>query len=292
MQSATAGCTLLSHGLERLLRGQRKGKGGNDASIEAVESARGVRDSGGLPGRRRRTRSGRGRYPCRGGSIAAGTYKSLTVTGFCAVDSGSVTVLHDVTVTSTGGLDGTWAGSTLTVGHDLVVQQGGSAVLGCDPEQAPCNPAPSPPDVNPATVTDTINGNVRSTGAMYLVIHDDVIGGNVSVSGGTASYDCSAFAFTDFALDSIGGNVRITGLRTCWDGLGHDSIGGNVIFDNNITLIVEPPPVGPDGNLLGDNIIGGNLSCSGNSPTPHLSDAIPTPNTVAGKTRGQCVGEV
>lgn len=218
---------------------------------------------------------------CSGGSIAGGTYKSLTVTGICAIDSGDVNVLHDVTVTSTGGLDGTHPGSTLTVGHDLVVEQGGSAFVGCNSDDG-CG----------GTVTDTIMGKVRSTGAMYLVIHHDVIGGNVSVSGGTASYDCSAFAFTDFAFDSIGGNVRINGLRTCWDGLSHDSIGGNVTFDNNVTLIVEPPPVGADGNELGDDTIGGNLSCYGNSPTPHLSDAFPVPNRVGGKTRGQCVGEV
>jgi hypothetical protein len=218
---------------------------------------------------------------CSGGSIAGGTYKSLTVTGFCLIDSGDVNVLHDVTVTSTGTLDGTHPGSTLTVGHALVVGQGGSALLGCNSDDG-CG----------GTVSDTIMGDVRSTGAMYLVLHNDAIGGNVSVSGGSAAYDCSAFAFTDFAFDGISGNVRITGLRTCWDGLAHNSIDGNVIFDNNVTLIVEPPPVGPDGNELGDDTIGGNLSCFGNSPTPHLSDAIPTPNSVGGKTRGQCVGEV
>jgi hypothetical protein len=222
-----------------------------------------------------------GTATCSGGSISGGTYKSLTVTGFCAIDSGDVNVLHDVTVTATGGLDGGHAGSALAVGHDLVVEQGGSAILGCNLDDG-CG----------GIVTDTILGNLRSTGAMFLVIHHDVIAGNVSVDGGSTVYDCSNFAFTDFSFDSIGGNARITGLRTCWDGFAHDSIGGNVNFDNNVTTIVEPPPVGPDGNELGDDSIGGNLSCFGNSPTPHLSDAIPAPNRVGGNTRGQCVGEV
>jgi hypothetical protein len=218
---------------------------------------------------------------CSGGSIAGGTYKSLTVTGFCAIDSGNVNVLHDVTVTSTGGLGGTYPGSTLTVGHDLVVEQGGSAFLGCNADDG-CG----------GTVSDTIMGNVRSIGAMYLVIHNDAIGGNVSVSGGSAVYDCSAFAFTDFDRNSIGGNASITGLNTCWDGFSNNTVGGNVRHENNIAIIVEPPPVGADGNFVGGNTIAGNLTCFGDSPTPHLSDLAPVPNTVAGKTRGQCVGEV
>jgi hypothetical protein len=218
---------------------------------------------------------------CSGGSIAGGTYKSLTVTGSCAIDSGDVNVLHDVTVASTGGLDGTHPGSTLTVGHDLVVDQGGSAFLGCNADDG-CG----------GTVSDTIIGNVRSTGAMFLVIHDDAIRGNVSVRGGSAVYDCSAFAFTDFDRNSIGGNARIIGLNTCWDGFSNNTVGGNVRHEDNVAIIVEPPPVGADGNFVGGNTIGGNLTCFGDSPAPHLSDEDPVPNVVAGKTRGQCVGEV
>lgn len=219
---------------------------------------------------------------CSGGSIAGGTYKSLTITGQCAIDSGNVNVLHSVTVTSTGGLDATHPGSTLTVGHDLVVAQGGSALLGCNADDGCAG----------GTVSDTIMGNVRSTGAMFLVLHNDTIGGNVSVSGGTAVYDCSAFAFTDFDRNSIGGNASVTGLNTCWDGFSNNTVGGNVRHENNVAIIVEPPPIGADGNFVGGNTIGGNLTCSGDSPTPHLSDAVPVPNTVSGKTRGQCVGEV
>ena len=35
-----------------------------------------------------------GNGTCSGGSVAAGTYQSLTVTGFCSVDSGAVTVTN------------------------------------------------------------------------------------------------------------------------------------------------------------------------------------------------------
>jgi hypothetical protein len=220
-------------------------------------------------------------FTCNGGSVPGGTYVNLTVTGFCAIASGDVTVEHDVTVTATGALIGRVAGSTLTIGHNLVVGQGGSALLGCLADDD-CGGA----------FSDKINGSVMSTGAMFLVIHNDVISGQVSVSGGSAKYDCSNFAFTDFDVNKIGGNVSITGLNTCWDGFSNNAVGGSVLFDNNVTLIVEAPPVGPDGNFVGGNVIGGSLSCSGNSPTPHLSDEVPIPNSVSGHTVGQCVGEV
>jgi hypothetical protein len=227
-----------------------------------------------------------GNFTCSGGPIPAGTYVNLTVTGFCAIASGNVTVDHDVTVTGAGGLAATFPKSTFTVGHDFIVEQGGSAFLGCLADDGPPGPCVG------ATVSATINGSIRSTGAMFLVLHNDTIGGQVSVSGGSAKYDCSNFAFTDFDVNKIGGNVSISGINACWDGFSNNKVGGNVFFNNNVTLIVEAPPVGADGNFVGGNTIGGSLSCSGNSPTPHLSDAVPIPNSVSGHTMGQCVGEI
>jgi hypothetical protein len=230
-----------------------------------------------------------GSYTCPGGSVPAGSYRNLTITGFCAVNAGDVTVANNVTVTPTGGLDGTWAGSTLTVGRNLIVESGGTVFLGCNTKD-PCSNDPDPGHPTLST-NHVISGSVVSTGAPFLVIHNDSIGGSVSVDGGGVTYDCSNFAFTDFDVNTIGGNVSISGLRTCWDGFANNVVGGNVDFENNIATIVEPPPVGADGNLVGGNTIARNLSCSGNSPTPHLSDETPVPNSVGGNTSGQCVGE-
>ena len=228
-------------------------------------------------------------FTCSGGSVPAGSYRNLTITGFCTINAGDVTVANNVIVTPTGGLDGSWAGSTLTVGRNLNVESGGSVFLGCDTTD-PCS---NDPDQNNPTLSTNhvIHGSVVSTGAPFLVIHHDTIGGGVSVDGGGVTYDCSNFAFTDFDVNSIGRNVSISGLRTCWDGFSNNKVGGNVSFVNNVATIVEPPPVGPDGNFLGGNTIARNLSCSGNSPTPHLSDETPIPNSVGGNTSGQCVGE-
>lgn len=225
-----------------------------------------------------------GATTCGGGAITPGSYSVLTITGFCAVNAGDVTVANNLVVTSTGGLDGTWAGSTLTVGRNLVVETGGIVFLGCDTADA-CSNDPNQ-DTPTLSTSHVIHGNIVSSGAMFLVIHHDTIGGGVSVGGGGVSYDCSSFAFTDFDQNGIGRNVSISGLSTCWDGFANNTVGGNVNFANNITSI-------DDGNLLGGDTIGKNLSCFGNSPTPHLSDGpSPAPNSVTGNTSGQCVGEV
>src|SRR4249920_1694704 len=65
--------------------------------------------------------SGHGASTCAGGSVAPGSYASLTVTGICNVDAGNVTVHGDLTIRPGGGLNAGFGGSTLKVGRDLVV---------------------------------------------------------------------------------------------------------------------------------------------------------------------------
>ena len=70
---------------------------------------------------------------CAGGSIAAGTYGSLTITGLCTVELGNVVVVRDVTVAPGGGLEAVFSGSNLIVERNLVVGAGGVLALGCSP---------------------------------------------------------------------------------------------------------------------------------------------------------------
>src|SRR5450631_3892374 len=70
---------------------------------------------------------------CAGGSIAAGTYGSLTITGLCRVDSGNVEVERDVTVAPGGGLEAVFSGSNLRIEHNLVIGAGGLLAFGCSP---------------------------------------------------------------------------------------------------------------------------------------------------------------
>lgn len=222
---------------------------------------------------------------CSGGPIAAGTYSSITVTGFCAPDTGTVTVLKGLTIAPGGAFASADATSTVTIGGSVDVKKGGLLILGCGPTNDTLCSDPS------VASSDTIVGNLRSEGGSLLIIHYDTIGGNVDVHGGGGGLSCDNLPgtptppFIDFDHNSIGGNASETDLRTCWSGFSNNEIGGNVDYTNNQTA-------DGDGNFVGGNTVGRNLSCSGDSPTPHLSDFAPVPNSVAGHTSGQCVGEI
>ena len=76
---------------------------------------------------------------CPGGSIAPGTYDDVTVTGFCTVDSGSITVRHDLVVKAGAALIALFGASNVTVRHDLEVEKNGVLALGCGfPSDSTC----------------------------------------------------------------------------------------------------------------------------------------------------------
>jgi hypothetical protein len=219
---------------------------------------------------------------CAGGTVAPGTYNNLTITGFCAADGGNVTVKNNVHITSTGGLEALFASSKVTVGNNLIIDRGGLLALGCDPDELACMDNPD------ATTADRVGRNIIADGAVLMIVHDNHIGGNVLQSGGGGGFSCSELfpngppAYTDYANNVIGGQASVTGLRTCWAGFSHNTVGGNVHLTDNQTAL-------DDGNLVDGNHIRGNLACSGNTPAPHLSDT-PTKilNVVGRKASGQC----
>ncbi len=200
-----------------------------------------------------------------------------------------MTVKRNLTVASGAGLASLVASSRLTVKGNVEVQAGAVFWIGCGTSvlnDATC------PDKPSATSTDSIGRNLDTSGAALVVVHFSSIGGNVEMNGGGGGLTCANLAsvpvtpaFVDFEYASIGRNAAVTGLRTCWDGVSDSTIGGNVDFSNNQTVI-------GDGNFVDGNTIARNLSCFGNSPTPHLSDVFPIPNSVSGHTAGQCVGEI
>jgi hypothetical protein len=220
---------------------------------------------------------------CAGGSIASGTYRSLTITGLCLVDSGKVVVERDVTVAPGGGLEAVFSGSNLIVERNLDIEAGGLLALGCSPLLGDfvCmnNPAGSTHHV--------IDGNIVATGAVLMIVHNDKIVGNVNQTGGGGGLTCNPLfpngppPYTDYNGDKIGGSVTVSGLHTCWDGFLGNTVWGSVRWNNNTTVI-------PDGNLMGTNTVHEDLNCFNNSPLPHLSDITPLPNTVFDIARGQC----
>src|SRR5215510_3160105 len=71
---------------------------------------------------------------CSGGSVAAGSYSSLTISGFCTVDAGTVNVATNLPVAPGGELVAAFGGSDVHVGGNVTVQSNGVLILGCEPE--------------------------------------------------------------------------------------------------------------------------------------------------------------
>jgi hypothetical protein len=221
---------------------------------------------------------------CAGGPIAAGTYPSLTISGFCLVVAGDVNVTGNVSVTSGGVLFAAFAGSTLSIGQNLLVGAGGIAVLGCEPEAFPCFNGPG-------ITNDTVSGNVVGDGALMMLLHHNKIGGGLVQSAGGGGVNCSTFpfgpppngppAYSTYEDNVINGNANIQGLRTCWAGFIRNTVGGNVNYDNNVTF-------DEDGNEVVTDTIAGTLNCVANDPAVQFGDSGGIPSTVGGQVHGQC----
>ena len=244
---------------------------------------------------------------CSGGSIAAGIYSNLNIAGTCAVDSGSVTVQHNLTVLPgatlvavTGGIDGFGSppplSSDLTVGGNLDVQAGAVLYLGCEPVYNPCPNDPTVPQFPAAGGTyltqHTVGGNLTAENALTVVIHRTTVLGNITMNGGGGGVSCLSAVpglgfppYGDLEDVTAGGNVTITGWQSCWLGMFRVTASNNVSLTGNTTA-------DPDGNEIAHNTVLGNLSCSGNVPANQAGDSAGGKNVVLGRASGQCAGLV
>jgi len=228
-------------------------------------------------------------YTCSGGSIPAGTYASLTVTGVCAVDSGSVNVTNDATVEHGAALLAAFGGSDLAVGGDLLVRNNAILVLGCEPEAFIC--FNDPDQVNGTLATnDSIGHDLKANNALSVLAHHNTIGHDASVNGGGGGAGpsiCDSGAlfggppFGTFEDNTIGHDASINGFHSCWLGFFRNTVSNDVNYNGNKTA-------DPDGNEVETNTIGGDLSCNGNTPAPQVGDSGGAPNVVSGHVRGQC----
>ena len=221
------------------------------------------------------------------GLIAPGTYSSLTVVGFClGPPSGNVIVKGDVTVAKGAALaanypafapgapegDANWlVKGSIAVGH------GGTLLFGCEPAVGCVN-----------TTFDTVKGNVDANGALGVILHSSIIGGNVSYEGGGGGVNCTPgfgpFSFgvySDAEDDVINGSLTVRGLRSCWFGefrniiMGNNTVTGNRFAD-------------PDATEIANNEVFGSLACLNNVPDAQFGDSVQPPNVVIGAIRGEC----
>jgi hypothetical protein len=217
-----------------------------------------------------------GAVTCHGGTIASGTYKSLRIVGVCAVPTGGRVRVRGRVVVAPHGVLNAVSLSTFNVGGSVIVGDDAIAGLGCSSE-AGCS----------SLTNDHIGGNLTATGATAVVVQQERIAGNATIRGGGGNMNCTSTVFfggpyfSTIEDSSVGGNIRIQAIHSCWFGMFRLHVGGNVTVTGN--------RMGdPDGNEITTNTIGGNLACFNNSPKAQFGDAAPVPNIVGGKKLGEC----
>jgi hypothetical protein len=247
-----------------------------------------------------------GTTTCAGTSISSpgvltGTVNSnVLVKGICVVNAGPAVVTGDVTVTPGSVLVSAFGmhSSSLSVKGNIYVRAGATAVLGCEPGHFTCidDPNPSKPTLSSHLA---VGLDMRSNGALGDVVHNFTIGGDVIQTGGGGGFNCTpqgvfkAFGspvYSAYEDGSVGGDVRVSSVQSCWMGLARVQVGNTVVFSQN--KLADPDAI----EILANNITG-NLICRGNSRTwnsgdanpPHLFPRIPQPNTVGRNRKGQCV---
>ncbi len=227
------------------------------------------------------------------GTLAGGTYASVTVTGVCQADAGQVVVTGDLSVAPGAALVAAFAHnasgpgtSGVTVDGNVTVGSGATMLLGCLPNYFPCIDDPG----GTLSSADTIKGSLDATDAFGVVVHNTTVGGDVVQTGGGGGLSCNptgifaAFnspVYSDYEDNTIGGNIRLTGLTSCWLGAIRDNVGGSATFADN-------KMADPDASENLSNHIAGNLLCSGNSPVVQYGDSGDAANVVGGFATGEC----
>jgi hypothetical protein len=229
--------------------------------------------------------------------VLAGSYANVVVAGVCFVNGGAATIAGDLIIAPTGALNATFAlndmtgtgTSSLTVNHDVVVQRGGVLVMGCEPNFSECS---DDTDTNGGVLTgeNTVHGNLFALGSLGVVVHASTIGGNVFEQGGGGGVNCTpsgvfaAFgspAYSDYEDNTIGGNLAVIGLQTCWLGSLRNTVGGSLVDIGN-------KMADPDAGEVLQNTVHGNIACFANSPAVQFGDSGAAPNIVSGFAFGQC----
>ncbi len=247
-------------------------------------------------------------YVCSGGAVPAGNYRSVVIKGLCYASAGNVSIRGDLSVAPGALFDTITAGdptsspivpATVSVGGNVVVGKGGVLLFGCSPNITCTAP--------PAITYDSIRGNVTAYGAQGVVLHSASVGGSVSViggGGGTAADTCNSQVagaplvtnlepwsedpilnftpvYTDVEDTTIGGNLTVVGLDTCWLGTLRNQIQGSARFFHNSFG-------DPDAMEVNSNFVQGNMACVHNTPAVQFGDGGSGTNLVGGHAVGEC----
>jgi hypothetical protein len=239
------------------------------------------------------------------GVLTGRHHSDVVVKGACEVNAGRAFVGGDLTLRPGAVLIAAFAlndrtgqgSSSLTVAGDLRVGAGAAMVLGCDPSSFPCL---DDPNQNAPTLSshDRIFGDLTAIRALGVVVHNVSVRDDVTQRGGGGGVTCTPsgiFAqfqspvYSTYEDSSVGGTIRVSGVRSCWMGLIRLHVHESMIVRNN--KLADPDAIEINANHIADD-----LSCRGNSMVwdsadlgPNLFPRKPQPNTVGGERHGQCV---
>jgi hypothetical protein len=238
--------------------------------------------------------------------VLTGTFTGdVVVKGACEVNAGPAVVDGNLTLRGGSALlaafalnDKTGHGkSSLTVHGDLQVSANATLLLGCNPANFACldDPHQHKPTLSMHAV---VGKDLVSQRPLGVIVHNTSIGGNLTQFGGGGGTNCTpkgvfklfnSPVYSTYEVGSVGGNVFVTGVRSCWMGLVSLKVGGDMRIRNN--ELADPDAI----EILANHITG-DLVCRGNSMTWDSEDIgnslfprKPLPNTVGGKRAGQCV---
>jgi hypothetical protein len=233
--------------------------------------------------------------------VLAGFYAgNVVVTGVCDVDGGAALITGNLTLAPGSALNAAFAEndvamkgkSSLTVFGNVSVGSGAILVMGCEEEYFSCIDNPD------ASSQDQVNGYVEANQALTVIIHDSTINGNLTYNGGGGGLSCDipdSGILAPPALDSppyfdaedntVGGNLSITDLQTCWMGALRNHVRGDLVDSNNTMG-------DPDGDEVLANVISGGIACFSNSPAVQYGDSDSSPNEVRGAASGECAFNV
>jgi hypothetical protein len=221
--------------------------------------------------------------------VLAGKYRgNVVVYGVCVVNAGAAVVKGDLILAPGSFLNATFSSGTasLTVKGNVKVGPGALLAMGCEANETPCTDNPN------GTGQNTVFGNITAFRAVGVLVHASTIKRSVSVFGGGGGASCNppfpgAFAdiksppFTDAEDNSIGGNLTITGLHSCWLGALRNSVRGSVFVAGNTMA-------DPDAMEVLANRIHGSIACFNNSPAVQYGDSGSSPNLVKRHAFGEC----
>jgi len=235
--------------------------------------------------------------------LAGGTYASVDVNGVCDISAGQVIVTGSVTVEAGGalvsafGLNNKTLGtvSDLTINGDLTSATGASLVLGCGSLHFTCfdEPNPGSPTLNSATA---VHGNLTAESPLGFILHRVSVGGDLRSTGGGGGKTCAnspganvfyaipgngGAVYSDLEDSTVGGNLWVTGLTSCWFGALRDRINGSASF-------VDLTFMDSDSIEVLSSTVGGNMVCLNDAPALQFGDAGQVGNLVGGYGTGQC----